>query len=231
MKILHVTDLHFRQDWFAWIERISSEVAAVCVTGDLLTDDSRTTTWKLRDQANWVLGWIEDFPRSVPLFLASGNHDWFLDEEGNDRYAEGRWLEQVRGRPGVAIDGDVRVYRGFRFVCASMWGAPEIDGSEPTVLLAHLPPHGTAVARDSAGVDVGDRGIAVVARSLPAGSLVLSGHQHNPARPYARIGDAYAFNPGADFSQPYPNHTLHLTDKRRACWWSGSRNLGPISLY
>lgn len=229
MRILHVTDLHFRQDWFAWIKRISSEVAAVCITGDLLTDDSRQTTWKLRDQANWVLGWIEDFPKCTPLFLSGGNHDWFLDEEGNDEFAEGRWLTSARRR-GVAVDNDARLFQGFRFVCASMWDTPEIAGSEPVVLLSHLPPHGTAVARDRAGIDVGDREIAAVARNLPPQSLVLSGHQHNPARPYAHVGDAYCFNPGVDFAQKRPNYILHVTEKRNAIWRNAEQSLGPISL-
>jgi predicted MPP superfamily phosphohydrolase len=36
MRILHVTDFHFRKHWFQWVEKVASNYDAVCFTGDFL---------------------------------------------------------------------------------------------------------------------------------------------------------------------------------------------------
>ena len=182
----------------------------VCFTGDLLDMFSGAKV-PLPDQTAWVRSWLEAWPATTPLFVCSGNHDWWRDE-GSDPDAERQWLRRTRRR-GLAVDGDQKFWGGFRFICTPWLSSPEVDGPEPVVLLAHAPPEGTRIARDRQGGDVGDCEVACVAQQLAKGGFVLAGRVHAPGRWNARIGMACGFNPGVDFGAAVPNHIV--IDPRR----------------
>jgi uncharacterized protein len=227
MRILHVSDLHFRQRWFDWVAAQATRFDAVCLSGDLL-DMLPTARTNLREQAKWATQWLAAFP-GERLFVCSGNHDWWA-AEGTDRDAEGKWLMRARRR-NVVVDGDVRILEGMRFVCSPWLRPVEADGLEPVVLIVHAPPEGAAVAKDRSGMDVGDFEVAQIAQQLPPHSLVLSGHAHTPARWFARIGGVCCFNPGVDFeSKSVPNHIVIDTERRRAEFYGWARSMGPVRL-
>jgi 3',5'-cyclic AMP phosphodiesterase CpdA len=152
MRILHVTDFHFNQRWFDWLARRGGEYDAVCFTGDFVTmfagprrliPDAKPSSLarlmapslasNLRDQARWVRDWLSDWPTIIPLFLCTGNHDyWPQREHFIDTDAEGGWLRKTR-RPGNvwADENASTLLGGHRFVCAPWAGAPKTETAEP----------------------------------------------------------------------------------------------------
>ena len=176
MRLLHVTDFHFRRPWHDWLVNVAQSYDAVAFTGDLL-DMFPSAATDLYAQARWVRDWLKTFP--VPIFLCSGNHDWWTAEiPVNDPFLCGGWLRQV-AREGVYPDGSNLLFLGHRFICTPWIEKPLCMSTEPTVLLVHAPPLGTAVSSDL-GHEVGDPDVADALRTLPPGSLVLSGHIHFP---------------------------------------------------
>lgn len=215
MKLLHVSDLHFRQHWFEWVATNAPRFDAVCLTGDLL-DLLPTAAADLQAQVRWTTDWLARFP-ATPLFICSGNHDWWLQEKKTDRDCEARWLQRARRR-GVYVDGDQQALAGFNFVCAPWLSTPVLLQTGPTVLLAHAPPERTAVSCRRTGEDYGDFEIAALAAELPPGSFCLSGHVHEPKAWIARIEGTYCFNPGVDDEALVPNHVVISMEERMAEW-------------
>ena len=213
MMLLHVSDFHYRRPWFDWLRSRAVDYDAVCFTGDLL-DLGLGPKVEIHDQACWARIWLNAWPATTPLFVCSGNHDWWLDD-GDDAAAEGRWLSKARRR-GVAVDGDTKIADGRRFVCTPWLSSPEVKGSEPVVLLTHAPPGACSISKKQGGGDFGDTDVACFARQLEQGSIVLSGHVHHPAGWFARLGPAIGFNPGADFGAAIPNHVSIDTRRQRA---------------
>ncbi len=234
MEILHVADFHGRKAWFSWLAERAEDYAAVCLSGDLI-NLFPGAEGSIPDQRRWCAEWLAAWPACTPLFVCTGNHDWWCDESGADVSAEGRWLRLARRR-GVSVDGDLTKLGGLTFVCLPWLTPPTVPGADPVVLLAHAPPAGTAVARDRGqdGWDNGDFELGELVSSFPEGSFVLSGHVHEPARWFARTGygriGTYCFNPGCDFSQSTPNHIEISTLRRRAVFHGFGRRIGPISL-
>jgi len=244
MRILHVTDFHFRQRWYEWLASRASEYEAVCFTGDFITmytgqhqpsSDSRPSSPSghaspivapdERAQAHWVGAWLKDWPASTPLFLCSGNHDhWPQKDDFIDDDAEGGWLRKTR-RPGrIWADGDQStVINGHRFLCVTWAHKPKTETTEPVVALVHEPPAGTDVSSTARGDDGGDKTVAQAARDLPRGSFVLSGHVHEPRCWYAPVRTAlngetvWAFNPGSCATDATePNYIVLDTTARHA---------------
>jgi hypothetical protein len=172
--------------------------------------------------------WLSAFPKTL-LFVCSGNHDWWIGEDG-DADAEANWLVRARRR-GVAVDGDVKIVRGRRFICTPWLSPVEVEGLEPVVLLAHAPPAGTKISRDRSGLDVGDFDLAQNAHELPPRSIVLSGHAHSAPQWVARLGATCCFNPGVDFTNPsVPNHVVIDTERWRAEFHGQTRAIRIVKL-
>jgi Icc-related predicted phosphoesterase len=97
------------------------------------------------------------------------------------------------------------------------------------VVLVHAPPLATPISSDL-GREVGDPDVAVAVRQLPPGSLVLSGHIHDPRRWHARLGGTWCFNPGVDRSAEVPNHIVIDTGGKEATFRGWGKQIGPIRL-
>ena len=223
MKLLHVSDLHFRTHWFEWVTMQAARFDAVCFSGDLLDVFPNANT-SLREQSKWMRAWLRDFPGR--MYVCSGNHDWWPPQEHvNDNDAQGRWLKKA-ARPNVRVDGTSEIFNGFRFVCCPWFGAPAAPGPEPAVVLVHTPPLGTPLSSDL-GREVGDPEVAAAVRKLPEDSLVLSGHIHDPKRWSHKLGLAWCFNPGVDFSAKVPNHIVIDTVAGNAIFhgWGSTQHL------
>ena len=212
MKLLHVSDLHFRTPWFDWLAVQTPRFDACCFTGDLL-DVFPNATASLREQSRWMRNWLRNFPGD--LFVCSGNHDWWPPQDQViDTDTQGGWLRKAAG-PKVRVDGTSEIYQGYRFVCCPWFGVPAAPGPEPAVILVHAPPLGTPLSSDL-GREVGDPEVAAAVLKLPEGSLVLSGHIHDPKRWCHQLGPAWCFNPGVDLSAKEPNHVIIDTTSRTA---------------
>jgi 3',5'-cyclic AMP phosphodiesterase CpdA len=226
MRLLHVTDFHYRSIWFEWVRAQAFAYDACCFSGDLL-DMFPSTPTDLHRQARWVRDWLRDFPR--PMFVCSGNHDWWTVEPPLvDTDTRGGWLRKA-ARPGVSVDGSEVKLDGCRFVCCPWASTPAVTGTDPVVLLVHAPPAATPVSSDL-GHEVGDLDVAAAVMTLPPVSLVLSGHVHHPRRWHCRLGPAWCFNPGVDSSRNEPNHIVIDTDARTAVFHGYGREIGPIRL-
>ena len=69
MKILHVTDIHFKRFVFDSISEQQNHYDAICVTGDFLDE---TNDVAIDAQIDDVRAWILSF--KTPIFVCSGNH-------------------------------------------------------------------------------------------------------------------------------------------------------------
>lgn len=228
IKLLHVADLHFRKPWFKWLAAQAAQFDAVCFSGDLLDVFPNASTG-LREQSKWIRAWLGDFPGR--MYVCSGNHDWWpAQEHVTDNDTQGGWLKKAAG-PNVRVDGTSEIFQEYRFVCCPWFGVPEVAGPEPTVVLVHAPPSGTPLSADL-GREVGDPEVAEAVMKLPAGSLVLSGHIHDPKRWCHRLGPAWCFNPGVDSHASEPNHIVIDTAAGEAVfhgWGSIQRMPLPVN--
>ena len=117
MRLLHVTDFHFRERWFHWLAAQAGRHDVCCLSGDLL-DMFPGSRIGLRQQARWVRDWLKVFPGVI--YTCTGNHDWWpSDDRVVDNDADGGWLRKA-ARPGVMVDGASEWRDGFRFVCLSV---------------------------------------------------------------------------------------------------------------
>ncbi len=202
MKLLHVCDLHFRVQWFDWVADQAVNYDAVCISGDLLDIFSKTNT-SLRAQCKWTQAWLKAFPGRA--YVCSGNHDWWMPQEHYiDTDVQGGWLKKTASS-NVRVDGTSELFHGFRFTCCPWLGIPALSGSEAAVVLVHTPPQAAPLS-SKLGQQTGDSEVAAAILKLQEGSLVLSGHIHDPQSWYHKLGPAWCFNPGVDFHATVPNH-------------------------
>ena len=224
MRLLHVTDFHFREPWFHWLAAQSTNYDACCLTGDML-EMFLGSRIGVRTQARLVRDWLREFPGQ--LYACTGNHDWWpSDDRVVDNDADGGWLRKG-ARESVLVDGTSVLRDGYRFVCCPWAHTPVVEGDAPAVLLVHAPPLATPISSDL-GREVGDPDVAAAVGNLPFGSLVLSGHIHAPRRWHARLGGAWCFNPGVDRGAEVPNHIIIDTDAKEATFRGFDREIGPL---
>jgi Icc-related predicted phosphoesterase len=239
IRILHVTDFHFRfyptPSWFEWLVRESFVVDAVAFTGDFLDLDKAAEypTMSYARQSEMVFDLLATFPR--PLFCCSGNHDFELGSSRPPSFL----LDAARSNTNVRTDGADEIFGGVRFVSFG-WGRvpvslPALEDACPTVILSHAPPAGTLVSTTGRIGDMGDCGdfnLRRISGELPKGSAVLCGHQHARRRWYARVADTLCFNPGYE-KRRFPNRILLEFDElgwRSAALQSGESSWDEQSL-
>ena len=224
MRLLHVTDFHFREPWFHWLAAQAPNYDACCLTGDML-EMFLGSRIGVRTQARWVRDWLREFPGQ--LYACTGNHDWWpSDDRVVDNDADGGWLRRA-ARPGLVLDGETECHDGYRFTCCPWTHTPAVETMMPSVVLVHAPPLATPVSSEM-GSEVGDPDVAATVGKLAPGSLVLSGHVHQPRRWHARVGPAWCFNPGVDFSSDVPNHIVIDTVSKEATFRGFGREIGPL---
>ncbi|MBL9219408.1 MAG: metallophosphoesterase [Opitutaceae bacterium] len=228
MKLLHVSDLHFRPHWFEWVAKEACHYDAVCIAGDLL-DMFGTHETGMRDQAAWVRTWIRGF--SGRLFVCSGNHDWWDSKGVVDNDAHGGWLDKM-GSNQVTVDGQGAVIGGYHIFChpfrfPACW--PQAPSGK-WILLHHAPPAyaGTGVT-GSTGKDQGCRELAAAIIGSPRPPwLILSGHIHKPKSWRGRHGASWSFNPTFDAEAPWPNHITIDTESGVVTWITSREGTWPV---
>lgn len=232
MRILAVSDLHYRLRQFDWLMAAAAGVDAVMIAGDLL--DVRSPV-ALDVQAVAVTAALRALAGETVVFAASGNHD--LD--GRDAAGEkaARWMASL---PACGVHGDstsALLGEDLVTVCP-WWDGPRARAALDRVLAAteprprrrwiwvhHAPPAGSPLAFDghrSWGDDVLSGWIA---RYGP--DVVLSGHVHQA--PFVdgggwadHIGPTWVFNAGQQ-GGPVPAHVTVDLDAGTAVWTSTQR--------
>lgn len=230
MRILHLSDLHFRRHWFEWLAAHGPAFDAVCFTGDFL-DLFATQRISLREQTRWVRDWLREFRGR--LFACSGNHDWWDTDDVVDTDAHAGWLRKMAG-PNITVDGHGALCGGIHFHCHP-YGARAALPATATgrwILLYHVPP---ALAATALGGSGGTRGGCTdLASALTiAGNppwLVLSGHIHRPKSWRGRCGASWSLNPTFDEEASFPNHIVIDTADGTLTWISQRMGRWPLKV-
>lgn len=143
------------------------------------------------------------------LFVCSGNHDWWSNDEITDTDANGGWLRKLT-RDGVTCDNDGAPIGNVHFFChayAARAQLPTVEGKQ-WILLHHEPPSRCAAALT--GDSSADLGSSHLREQISAAAnppiLVLSGHVHRPKSWRGEIGHSIVLNPTYDEEASFPNH-------------------------
>ena len=231
MKILHVADLHFRQPWFEWVAAQASAFDAVCIAGDLL-NMWITRDVPLRAQTKWIRDWAR-YRFTGRLFVCSGNHDWWTNDEITDTDANGGWLRKL-GRDGVTYDNHGASIGDVYFFCHAYAARAPLVGAETKhwILLHHEPPAGCAAAlTGDSGADLGSSRLREqIAAAANPPLLVLSGHVHRPKSWRGEIGRSTVLNPTYDEEASFPNHLNIDSSSGLITWVSERRGEWPLKI-
>ena len=218
MKILHCTDLHFRQPWFEWLARNASDYSVCCLSGDFL-DQENASPSQVRAQIKWIQDWVRWFPGTLVMCSGSG-------DAVNNRFENPAWMEE--------LDHEI-IFDGGRTVSGRIWfhslGWTDWIEAGPTdfeVLVTHVGPALTKVAWSKDYCGQGEIDLTYPLKQR--GSLVLCGHVHAPLRWWDTCGTSLCLNPGSDFSQSVPNHVIVDFARKQATHVVGNRIQDTIKL-
>ena len=259
MRILLLSDLHFRADWYRWVSTQTADLTAI--GGDLL-DGFHSDG--LLPQMVALKKWADGFPGL--LALSSGNHDGNLEdwavagefmqmdnrEEALAILSSPHWMD-VLERPRVVTDRRSQILEtsdgkivlstvpffpghGGPRVCTALWDEGRrlrAASGAPWLVLHHEPPADTLVGGHS-----GDPSLFYKIREFQP-DFVLSGHIHG--QPYAgsfadKLGKTWCFNPGVPvmfraLKAKVPNHII-LDLSVGTATWHAKPNVGkqPITM-
>ena len=148
---------------------------------------------------------------SVRLFVCSGNHDWWSNDEITDTDANAGWLLKL-GRAQVSSDNCVTQI-GNVFVYCQYYAArapfPVVETGH-WILVHHEPPAGCAAAiAGGSGANLGSSYLRDQLRdALHPPLLVLSGHVLHLKSWRGPSGRSWVLNPCYDCEASYPNHLI-----------------------
>jgi Icc-related predicted phosphoesterase len=238
VRILAVSDLHYRLPHYDWLTGAAAGVDVVALVGDL-ADVASAVPHPV--QTVVLSSYLDTLAGSTRVLAASGNHD--LDGPGEDGEQVASWL-RAAGRDGLHVDGMSVDVEDTRFTVCPWWDGPltrqavadqlaaaAVDRPARWVWLYHSPPAGTVLCRDGRR-EFPDHDLAGwIAEHRP--DVVLCGHIHQA--PWAdggswhdRLGDTWVFNAGKQLG-PVPAHiTLDLA--AGTADWFGVYATGSITL-
>ena len=228
MRILAVSDLHYRLPHFDWLTRVAADVDAVALVGDL-ADVVNVVPHHV--QVVVLEKYLEDLALRTRVLAASGNHD--LDGPGEHGEQMASWL-RAAGHDGVHVDGASVDVGGTRFTICPWWDGPltrqavadqlaaaAVDRPARGVWLYHSPPAGTPLCRDGRREFPDHELAAWIEQYRP--EIVLCGHIHQApwvegGSWYARVGGTWVFNAGKQRG-PVPAHITLDLDAGTADWF------------
>lgn len=228
MRILAVSDLHFRLPHYDWLVKASADVDVVALSGDLADVVNSVPI----DVQAVVLGkYLATLAGNALVLAASGNHD--LDGPGSHGEQIAGWLRRLADdrvrTDGASVDVD-----GVRFTVCPWWDGPltrdevgaqllaaSADRPELWFWLYHAPPAGTPLCRDGRREFPDHELAAWIEQHQP--DVVLCGHIHqapwaNGGSWRAKLGRTWVFNPGKQVG-PVPPHITLDTEARTADWF------------
>lgn len=198
MILLHVTDLHFRKDWFNWLSDSAPQHDLLLLTGDLL--DQAHPTYPSR-QIDWVSRWVRDYPR--PVSICSGNHDLVWDSR-EDAWTPAAWLRDLQDEK-TWVDGQRAEVGDLAILNVAAFGQRHFE--EAAIWAVHCAPPTLAVTSSQTGRDLGDPSMAdPVTQFRP--HLVFCGHVHEPQSWHDCYDGVTYLNPGSRTGARFPNHII-----------------------
>src|ERR1700743_2468550 len=155
VRILAVTDVHYRLGHFDWLLANSASADVIVISGDLADIASPVP---LEVQIVVIERYLEQLAESAVVLVVSGNHD--LDGPGTHGEQVASWLRRPRNGPvhgdGARVDLD-----GYRFTMCPWWDGPitrpevdpqleraAVDRPRRWIWLYHAPPAGTVLCFD-----------------------------------------------------------------------------------
>lgn len=228
MRILSVSDLHYRLPHYDWLVTAAADHDVVVLAGDLADVVSPVPV----DVQSVVLGsYLSRLAEQALVLASSGNHD--LDGPGANGEQVAGWLHRtVDDR--VRVDGSSTDVDGVRFTVCPWWDGPltraevaaqlaaaAVDRPERWVWVYHSPPAGTPLCTDGRR-EFPDHDLAGwIEEHQP--DIVLCGHIHQA--PWAkggswraRIGRTWVFNAGKQIGK-VPPHVSIDTEAGTARWF------------
>ena len=229
MRILLVSDLHYRLPQFDWVVRVASSFDLVVLAGDHLDISSPVS---LEAQSVVVLKYLSLLHSAGAVAVSSGNHDLTGPDAQGEQTA--LWLSEARSA-GVPTDGDSLLLGDTLVTICPWWDGPASRAALETKLAVdaakrprcwiwvyHWPPLGSPTCwtgrRHYGDADLG----GWIDQHRP--DMVLTGHVHQPPfRPDGawadRIGNTWIFNAGHQIG-PIPAHIEIDTTAASAAWRS-----------
>jgi Icc-related predicted phosphoesterase len=228
VRILSVSDLHYRLPHYDWLVDAAGDVDVVVLAGDLA---DVVNPVPVDVQAVVVTSYLERLAERATVVASSGNHD--LDGPGAHGEQVAGWLRRAAG-DRVLTDGGSRDVDGIRFTACPWWDGPASRDEVAAQLAAaagdrpptwiwsyHSPPAGTPLCRDRRR-EFPDHDLAGwIEEHQP--DLVLTGHIHQApwvdgGSWHARLGRTWVFNAGKQIG-PVPAHVTVDTEARTAHWY------------
>jgi len=228
MRILVVSDLHYRLRHFDWLVEAAGGVDAVAIVGDLADVVSPVPH---EVQTVVVTNYLGLLAGRTAVFAASGNHD--LDGPGAHGEQVAAWLRRA-DHGSLHVDGSSVDIEGIRITVCPWWDGPvtrdevgaqlaaaAVGRPARWVWLYHAPPAGTPLCHDGRRT-FPDQDLADwIAEHRP--DIVLCGHIHQAPWAdggswHARLGSTWVFNAGKQIG-PVPPHITLDTDTETATWF------------
>lgn len=238
MRILVVSDLHYRLPHYDWLVTAAEDVDVVALVGDL-ADVVNAVPFTV--QVVVLEKYLGMLAEKATVLASSGNHD--LDGPGPHGEQVAAWL-QAAGEARVHVDGSSVDVDGTRFTICPWWDGPATrqavadqlaeaarDRPERWIWLYHSPPAGTVLCHDGRR-DFPDHDLAGwIDEHRP--DIVLCGHIHQAPWAeggswHARLGETWVFNAGKQMGKVPPHITLD-TEAGTAEWF-GVFEVDSISL-
>ena len=228
MRILAVSDLHYRLPHYDWLVSAASDVDVVAFAGDLADVVSPVP----HEVQTVVLGkYLTSLAQDAVVLASSGNHD--LDGPGEHGEQVATWLQGPWDGP-IHVDGASVDIGDTRFTVCPWWEGEQTRSAVDTLLaeaavdrparwvwLYHSPPAGTVLCRDGRR-EFPDHDLAAwIEQHGP--DIVLCGHIHQApwvdgGSWHARLGDTWVFNPGKQMGKVPPHITID-TEAGTAEWF------------
>lgn len=239
MRVLAVTDLHYRLPLYDWLIQAGADADLVTIAGDLLDIVSPVPH---ESQAVVVAEYLRRLAGQTPVAVCSGNHD--LDGPGPTGEQNAAWLQQL-DVPGLTTDGSSLDVGDVRVTVAPWWDGPATQGQvarqlsdaadgrpDRWVWLYHAPPAQTRLCFDGRRSFPDESLTAWVQAWQP--DLVLCGHIHqapwaNGGAWHDRLGRTTVINPGKQIGKVPPHVWLDLD--AGVATWSGLGETDTIDLW
>jgi Icc-related predicted phosphoesterase len=229
VRILLVSDLHYRLPQLDWVVRAAPSFDLVVMAGDHLDISSAVS---LDAQSVVVLQYLSLLQAAGRVAVSSGNHDLTGPDAQGEQAA--LWLAEARAA-GVPTDGDSLLLGNTLITICPWWDGPAGRTALDAQLVAdaarrparwvwvyHWPPLGSPTCwtgrRHYGDGDL----VGWIDQHRP--DMVLSGHVHQPPfKPDGawadRIGDTWVFNAGHQIG-PVPAHIEIDLTAGSAAWRS-----------
>jgi Icc-related predicted phosphoesterase len=228
VRILSVSDLHYRLPHYDWLVKAAADADVVVLAGDLADVVSPVPI----DVQSVVLStYLSRLSENALVLASSGNHD--LDGPGANGEQVAGWLHRVHDER-VVVDGTTTDVGGVRFTVCPWWDGPltreavgaqlaaaSVDRPDLWVWVYHSPPAGTVLCRDGRR-EFPDHDLAAWIEQYQP-DVVICGHIHQApwARGgswHARLGRTQVFNAGKQIGH-VPPHITFDTVARTAHWF------------